>query len=134
MLRELSPAEVTQILTHERIGRLSCYGGARWFVLPVAFHSDDGSRICLDADDELWRNLLKARSRVCFEVDRVEGPTQWASVLGWGELETAITDECPSYRLRLSSVRGFQHAPDDPKPAGASRGAGALSARERHDA
>ena len=114
MLRDLSQAEVAQILTNERVGRLSCYSGGRLFVLPVAFHADSGRRICLDSANELWRNLLKARSRVCFEVDRFEGPAHWETVLGWGEIEARVTDDCPRYQVHLSSVLGFHHGPNGP--------------------
>jgi len=113
MLRDLSDAEVTGILARERMGRLSCYCCGRQFLLPVAFHTDGVGHICLDTADELWRNLLKARSRVCFEVDRLEGPAQWETVLGWGEIEADATDACPRYHVQLSSLRGFHHGPDD---------------------
>jgi hypothetical protein len=112
----LDDAQVMEVLKRRSVGRLSC--AADGFTRVSAVHYDGGKvpDLYLQPPDPECLALLQANPRVRLEVDDVQGPSQWETVLGWGLLEQirrgeypapGRNDNAPLYRIRLDAIRGF---------------------------
>jgi nitroimidazol reductase NimA-like FMN-containing flavoprotein (pyridoxamine 5'-phosphate oxidase superfamily) len=104
MIRELNNEQVEATLRGEGLGRISFVEGGRTYVVPVRYHYETSGRI-------YGRPTMEATvpppetTRVQFEVESVQGPGTWRSVLAWGALEGS--EDPRSYRIRLTGARGF---------------------------
>jgi nitroimidazol reductase NimA-like FMN-containing flavoprotein (pyridoxamine 5'-phosphate oxidase superfamily) len=85
MSRALTDAEIDDVLSSERFGRLGCAEDGKPYVFPMAyaFHANalygqttEGKKVAV-----LRRNPL-----ACFQVDRLKGG-RWRSVQCWGTFE-----------------------------------------------
>lgn len=112
----LNDEQVLDVLKRRRMGRLSCAADGFKRISAVRYDAGDGPDLYVQAPDPECLALLRANPRVRLEVDDVQGPSQWETVLGWGRLEeiargeraaTGGFDNRPLYRIRLDSVRGF---------------------------
>jgi uncharacterized protein len=104
MIRELNAQQVEATLRGEGLGRISFVEGGRTYVVPVTYVYDTSGHISgrVAAGAGFPRPDV---ARVQFEVDSVEGPGTWRSVLAWGALEGS--EDPRSYRIRLTGARGF---------------------------
>jgi nitroimidazol reductase NimA-like FMN-containing flavoprotein (pyridoxamine 5'-phosphate oxidase superfamily) len=120
----LDDAQVLDVLKRRRVGRLCC--AADGFTRVSAVHYDGGRvpDLYLQAPYPECLALLRANPRVRLEVDDVQGPSQWETVLGWGLLEqiepgerlgAGGNDEAPLYKIRLDAVRGFSRTGSVPR-------------------
>jgi uncharacterized protein len=56
------------------------------YVVPV-FYAYDGTHIYGRSNEGMKIRMLRAKPRVCFEVDHVESLVDWQSVIAWGQFE-----------------------------------------------
>lgn len=105
MIRELNDEQVQATLRGEGLGRISFVEGGRTYVVPVTYRYDPSGRIC-GRPTTATAAPPPETTRVQFEVESVEGPGTWRSVLAWGALEGS-DDDPRSYRIRLTGARGF---------------------------
>ena len=111
----LNDEQVLDVLKRRRMGRLSCAADGFKRISAVRYDSAEGCDLYLRAPDPICLQMVRANPRVRLEVDDVQGPTHWETVLGWGRLEeidrqerlAGRTDKAPLYKIRLDSVRGF---------------------------
>jgi nitroimidazol reductase NimA-like FMN-containing flavoprotein (pyridoxamine 5'-phosphate oxidase superfamily) len=112
----LDDAQVLDVLKRRRVARLSC--AADGFKRVSAVHYDGGQvpDLYLQAPDPQCVALLRVNPRVRLEVDDVQGPSQWETVLGWGLLQEIVrsqhaidgrSEPSPLYKIHLDAVRGF---------------------------
>jgi len=82
----LSENEIEALLRDEVVGRVACSGEGRIYVVPITYAYDDG---CAYAHSEagLKIRLMRKNPHVCFEIDRIENPAEWSSVVAWGTFE-----------------------------------------------
>jgi nitroimidazol reductase NimA-like FMN-containing flavoprotein (pyridoxamine 5'-phosphate oxidase superfamily) len=108
-LGELDAVQVQQLLDAHHLGRLTCHCDGRSCVLPVKYRSSGGHQVDVESADRLCPILARDRAPVRFEVDDVEGPSRWSTVIAWGFFEEAAPPQPddPAYRIRFTGMRGF---------------------------
>ena len=91
MIGIMSADEVEATLQRHRVGRIGCSIGDRPYVVPITYAYDGG---CIYAYSAPGRKIdvMRAQPRVCFEVDEIDGPATWRSVIAEGVYEE-VTDE-----------------------------------------
>jgi len=91
MYGALDTAEIEHLLRTHQIGRLGIAGEGRVYVVPVSY-GYDGTSIYAVSHEGLKIRLMRANPSVCFEVEEVESPARWRSVIAqgtYGELTDA---------------------------------------------
>ena len=83
MLGDLTPEEIERLLRSEAIGRIGCYGFGRPYVVPVTY-AYDGVAVYCHSREGLKLRMMRNHPTVCFEVDRVDGVSDWQSVIATG--------------------------------------------------
>ena len=83
MLGQLPASEVERLLHSELIARIGCHVEGRTYVVPVAYVYADGSLIGHSAEG-LKLTMLRKNPEVCVEVEHVDDPANWRSVIAWG--------------------------------------------------
>lgn len=113
---ELDTTQVEHMLKRRRIARLICRGDGFKHVGTVRYYALDLPNVYLHAPDAACIRLTHLDPSVRFEVDDVESPGRWESVIGWGTIEELDSTAAPKqardepgtiYRIRLNRVRGF---------------------------
>jgi uncharacterized protein len=84
--RVLSADEIDQVLRAEFVGRIGCHADGKSYVVPVLY-AYDGQFIYGHTNEGMKLRMLRANPLVCFEVDHLEGLTNWQSVITWGWFE-----------------------------------------------
>jgi hypothetical protein len=83
MLRSPDDGQIDQVLRAEVVGRIGCHAGGLTDVVPVTY-ADDGGSVYGHSAEGLKLRLMRAHPEVCFEVDHMENPGSWQSVIAWG--------------------------------------------------
>lgn len=99
-MRDLSSAEIRQLLGRRKVGRLGVCDRRRErvYVVPVSYYYE-GDAVYLHSAPGLKLKLLHEQpAHVCFQVDEIADEGEWQSVIGWGRFEE-IAD--PAERQRV---------------------------------
>lgn len=83
MLGELTPEEIDEVLRTETIGRIGCYAFGKPYVVPITY-AYDGVAAYAHSRAGLKLRMMESNPTVCFEVDRLDSPTAWKSVIAMG--------------------------------------------------
>lgn len=86
MLGELTAEEIEQLLRQQGIGRLGVTGAGRVYIFPLSY-GYDGTFIYGHSQLGLKVQLMRQHPDVCFEVEEVESPSRWRTVLAHGRFE-----------------------------------------------
>ena len=86
MLGMLNGGEIEELLRSEVTGRIGCHAEGRTYVVPVTYAYDGGS-VYGHSVEGMKVRMMRENPEVCFEVDRVEDPGNWRSVIAWGRFE-----------------------------------------------
>lgn len=74
------------MLHRETVARLGCHADGRTYVVPMTYAYDGGFLVGHAAEGrKIW--MMRANRHVCVEIDRMESPRQWQSVIAWGDYE-----------------------------------------------
>ncbi|GAB3949623.1 pyridoxamine 5'-phosphate oxidase family protein [Spirosoma harenae] len=92
MLRDLSPEVTDHILRSQFFGRIGCAADGQVLVVPVSYLYD-GQTIYGQTRTGTKTELLRQNPNVCFEVDEVQTPSCWRSVVVQGIYEELTGDE-----------------------------------------
>ena len=117
MIEILGDEEIERILTDQFVGRLGCHADGRTYVVPIAYAYRDNCIYGHSAEGVKIR-MMRANPNVCFEVDRIEGLSQWRSVITWGHYEE-LHGQSAREALRILLLRFLTtktHALDHPLP------------------
>lgn len=91
VIRHLESESIEALLASSIVGRIACNAaGERPYLVPLAY-AYDGESVYAVSGPGRKIDLMRADSRVSFEVDRVEASDRWQSVVGEGEFEE-VTD------------------------------------------
>jgi uncharacterized protein len=93
----LSKNESYALLRGCRLGRLGCVAEGEPYVVPVNYVFD-GECILIHSLPGRKIEAMRARPRVCFQVDERENQMSWKSVLAFGAYEE-ITDDAERERV-----------------------------------
>jgi uncharacterized protein len=83
VLGELTSEEIDQVLHSEAVGRLGCYAFGRPYVVPITY-AYDGVAVYAHSREGLKLRMMRSYPNVCFEVDRMDGLSNWKSVIAMG--------------------------------------------------
>jgi len=100
MLGELSRKDIQEILARHVTGCLGCHARGLTYVVPISYVYDGASAIYFHSLDGLKIQMMRENPHVCFEVDTVEDPANWQSVIAWGTFEE-LTGEAAARGLEL---------------------------------
>jgi len=117
MSRELTRAEIDDILLTQTIGRLGLIDDGVPYVVPVSYAYYDGAIYGHSAPGRKAR-ALRSHPEVCFEVEDVESLTEWRSVIAWGTFEQLLGDEAARGMDRLIARFRPMLAPGAGHPGG----------------
>jgi hypothetical protein len=92
MLGHLSPDQIESLLQSEMVGRIGCNANGITYVVPMTY-AYDGKYIYGHSREGMKIQLMRANPMVCFEVDRMEAPAKWQSVIVWGRYEELKGEE-----------------------------------------
>ena len=115
MIGMLSGDEVEGMLRRHRTGRIGCAVDDHPYVVPITY-AYDGRHIY--ACSALGRKIemMRAQPRVCFEIDEIDGPSSWLSVIAEGVYEE-LADE-GERRVALERLAGRDAGPEPIDPSG----------------
>jgi len=86
VLGALTAPEIERVLNEEVIGRIGCADGETTYVVPITY-AYDGNSIYGHTAEGLKLRLMRSNPNVCFEVDHMEDPANWHSVIALGRFE-----------------------------------------------
>ena len=118
----MTAADARRLLRRNHVGRLAFRRGASVDIEPLGYVMT-GNWIYLRSAPGTKLTALRGNPYVAFEVDEVEGPFDWRSVVVHGTVYMLPEDGSPQERqARARAVRLFRRAmpetltPDDPVP------------------
>jgi len=110
MIGILSADEIDRILARQRVGRLACAADDRPYVVPITY-AYDGEFLYGYGAPGRKIDVMRRQPRVCFEVDELDGESEWRSVVADGLFEELITDDQRRTALRLLNGHGPDSRP-----------------------
>jgi len=91
MIGILTPDEVDSMLRRNRVGRLGCSANDRPYVVPIGY-AYDGTYLYSYGTPGRKIEVMREQPLVCFQLDEIEWPSTWRSVVAEGVYEE-LTDE-----------------------------------------
>ena len=88
-VHELTYAECREVLRRSQVGRLACSLDKQPYVIPINF-AFDGQFIYSFATHGQKVEWMRANPSVCFEVDEVNGRSEWTSIVIYGRYEELV--------------------------------------------
>ena len=108
MIGQLSLPEIENLLHNQVIARIGCHTNGHTYIVPVTY-AYDGAAIFGYSPEGLKLTMMRENPKVCVEVDHVDDPANWRSVIAHGifeELSGAATEEAVrKIRARFGSQR-----------------------------
>jgi uncharacterized protein len=109
MIGILNKKQIEELLNRNLIGRIGCADNKKVYVVPVNYAYDGHSIIC-HSTEGMKIQVMRKSPQVCFEVDEMQSPTKWKSVMAWGEYQelTAGRDRYNAMKLfvdRMMHIR-----------------------------
>jgi nitroimidazol reductase NimA-like FMN-containing flavoprotein (pyridoxamine 5'-phosphate oxidase superfamily) len=99
---ELSAAQVNELLASESVARLGCISNGNPYVIPIQYACEpDGDSVVIHSLEGEKVRAMRKLPNVCLEVDRVETPVSWQSVVAQGVFEELRGDEARTALDRL---------------------------------
>jgi len=121
--RELDRSEMEELLARNAVGRIAFTFRDRVDIVPIAYAYDGQWIYCRTAEGHK-HEVLRHNPWVAFEVDEVDGPFQWRSVVVHGTVYFLANDASAIARAAWRRARAIlgetmpgAFADDDPTPA-----------------
>ena len=89
MLGTLTKIEMETVLRNQVIGRIGCSNGEEVYVVPMSYVYEAGFIYVHTWDGKKVQNM-RARPKVCFEVEQVHDMANWKSVMSQGTFEELL--------------------------------------------
>src|SRR6185437_12597377 len=83
MIGELSLSEIENLLHTEVIARIGCHTDGHTYIVPVTY-AYDGDAIFGYSPEGMKLTMMRENPRVCVEVDHIDDPATWRSVIAHG--------------------------------------------------
>lgn len=118
-MRELTRAEIDELLRQQVVGRVGCHADDVTYVVPVIY-AYDGEYVHVASIEGQKVRMMRANPRVCFEVDEYAEPGRWRSAIAQGDYEESDEEEA-ARSLGLLAARfggGQGRARRRPEPTG----------------
>jgi nitroimidazol reductase NimA-like FMN-containing flavoprotein (pyridoxamine 5'-phosphate oxidase superfamily) len=86
MIGDLTPAEIEELLHRETLARIGCHADGRTYVVPISYAYDGKALLAHSAEGrKIW--MMRANCHVCVEIEQLQSPGIWRSVIAWGIYE-----------------------------------------------
>lgn len=92
MIGILTLEEIEEMLGRVGMGRIACSLDDRPYVVPISYAYVDGAIYGYSAVGRKIR-IMREQPLACFEVEEIEGPTTWRSVIVEGQYEELVDEE-----------------------------------------
>ena len=102
-MRELTRAEIDELLREQVVGRVGCHADGLTYVVPVIY-AYDGECVHVASIEGQKVRMMRANPSVCFEVDEYSAPGRWRSAIAQGTYEES-DDEGTARSLALLAER-----------------------------
>jgi nitroimidazol reductase NimA-like FMN-containing flavoprotein (pyridoxamine 5'-phosphate oxidase superfamily) len=83
-VEDMSPAEMHALLQRESFGHLGCARDDRPYVVPMHY-AYDGKELYFFTTQGMKTQYIDANPQVCLQVEEIEDPTHWRSVMVVGK-------------------------------------------------
>jgi nitroimidazol reductase NimA-like FMN-containing flavoprotein (pyridoxamine 5'-phosphate oxidase superfamily) len=100
MIGKLSDEQIEEVLKENVVGRIGCSDGNKTYVVPVNYVYD-GKFIIGHSLAGLKIQMMRKNPEVCFEVDEIQGLTNWKSVIAWGQYQELTEERDRYYAMKL---------------------------------
>ncbi|MDI3285511.1 MULTISPECIES: pyridoxamine 5'-phosphate oxidase family protein [Polyangium] len=105
MVGKLSPDEIERVLGTQMIAHLGCHAGGRTYVVPITYAYED-DYVYSHTSEGLKLAMMRENPEVCVEVEKIDGPAHWRSVIAWGTFEE-LTGRDAAHALQVLLERYF---------------------------
>src|SRR3990172_12754512 len=82
-MRELTQAEIAELLGAQVVGRIGCHADGLTHVVPVIY-AYDGEGLYVASVEGQKTRMMRENPNVCFEVDEYDGAGSWRSAIVHG--------------------------------------------------
>jgi nitroimidazol reductase NimA-like FMN-containing flavoprotein (pyridoxamine 5'-phosphate oxidase superfamily) len=103
MIGVLATDEIDQILRRQTIGRIACSSNDHPYIVPITY-AYDGQSVYAFSGPGRKIEIMREQPRVCFEVDEVDGPGEWRSVVAEGTYEELTSEKARREALFLLGI------------------------------
>jgi hypothetical protein len=107
MLGTLTPAQINEVLENNITGRLGCTDGQKIYIVPINY-AFNGTYLVAHSREGMKINMMRQNPHVCFEVEELDNPANWRSVIAWGDYEE-VTDPKEKYYAMKFLVSHLMH-------------------------
>jgi nitroimidazol reductase NimA-like FMN-containing flavoprotein (pyridoxamine 5'-phosphate oxidase superfamily) len=105
MIGILSQDEITQMLKRHQVGRLGCSTNDRPYIVPINFVFESDAIYAYSLPGRKI-SMMREQPLVSFEIDEIDGPSNWRSVVAEGLYEE-LNDPSGSSLAKRLLVNGF---------------------------
>jgi uncharacterized protein len=102
-INEMTAEESSAFLERASIGRLGCSFENQPYVVPIYFSYDSGYLYVFTTFGQKVK-WMRANPSVCVQADRIDGKSEWISVIVNGEYEELSETQRPVERRHASSL------------------------------
>lgn len=102
--RPLPAEDMIRVLENQHLAHLGCSVGDDIYVVPISYAYEDGAFYSHSPEGQKIR-MMRGNPNVCVQVEQVDGPFAWQSVIAWGTFEE-LKGETAAFGMRLL-VRAF---------------------------
>jgi uncharacterized protein len=95
----LNKAECEDVLQSQHYGHLGCWDGHEPYVVPITYAYEDGYIYGYTREGRKIDTMRKY-PRVCVQVEKVKGRSDWESVICWGHFDE-LTDAENIQRVKI---------------------------------
>ncbi|TSA85467.1 hypothetical protein FNU79_09730 [Deinococcus detaillensis] len=100
MIGTLNGPQIERLLHSEMIGRIGCHAQGRTYVVPVTYVYEDGVIYGHTREGQKVQ-MMRENPEVCFEVDHLDGLSNWQSVICQGHFEELAGEDAAHAMQRL---------------------------------
>lgn len=86
MVGTLSPNEIDDVLHLRQLARLACCLDNRPYIVPINY-AYNGSCLYGRTQNGLKLEMMRKNPLVCIEVEEIDTPSNWRTVVAWGRFE-----------------------------------------------
>jgi nitroimidazol reductase NimA-like FMN-containing flavoprotein (pyridoxamine 5'-phosphate oxidase superfamily) len=109
-VREMSREEIARLLGRGWYGHLGCSRDGHPYVVPLSYAYDEGD-LYFFTTEGTKTEFIAANHEVCFQVEEVEGPERWQSVMLTGRAELLSDTAEVEHAMFLVSERNPSLSP-----------------------
>jgi nitroimidazol reductase NimA-like FMN-containing flavoprotein (pyridoxamine 5'-phosphate oxidase superfamily) len=109
-VREMSREEIARLLERGWYGHLGCSRDGHPYVVPLSYAYDEGD-LYFFTTEGTKTEFIAANHEVCFQVEEVEGPERWQSVMLTGRAELLSEPAEVEHAMFLVSERNPSLSP-----------------------